>query len=1149
MGRYPLRVSEQGAPADTGNDEARIAAAIERARELLTAAHAATPRRAKARAKRIGRLLETANAKALTIALTDRVMRATDDAHAARLLAEAWAAYPPGRGMTAADKLALATAAAAAPRAPHPVMARVRDRLRKESDGVVLDAAPDAVRAFHTQVGPNVTVNINVLGEAVLGDEQAAHRAAEVIGLIKLDAVHYVSVKPSAVAANPSAVAFDATVARMVAHLRPIYDAAAAHDVFVNLDMEEYKEFALTLEVFAALLGDPTLDAQPIGVVLQAYLPDSHAAFARLAKLACERRDRGGLPVKVRLVKGANLAAEHVEAEIHGWHPAPYATKAEVDASYKRLLDAALDPALAGAMRIGVASHNLFDIAWAEQCAAALDQADRLDFEMLAGMAEGEVAALRGSAPLVLYAPVTRAEDFTSALAYLVRRLDENTGPENFLRAAFTMTPTSPSFDEQAERFAAAVRARHTVTTTPRRASVPPRSADRFANAPDTDVTQPAARQALIDAQQVARLQELAPIPLRIAGTQRKGAATATGIDPSAPKGPRYTYAQADTALVDEAVACAQASVAAWDGLGAAARAAVLDRAAAIMADERARSVGIMASDAGKTLLQADAEVSEAVDFAAYYADSARSLGFAATHGITWAARGVVVIAPPWNFPYAIPAGGVLAALAAGNAVILKPAPETVWTAWHLANQLWAAGVPPTVLQFVPCPDNEVGRRLITHPDVDAVVLTGSIHTAVMFYQWRPDLYLMAETSGKNAIVITAAADIDAAVRDLVASAFGHAGQKCSAASLAIVEASVYDHPQFQRQLADATRSLRVGPAWDPSTDVGPLIAPPSETIERALTRLDADETWLVEPEARDEHGHLWSPGVRLGVEPGSFLHTTECFGPVLGVMRAPDLETAIEWQNATPFGLTGGIHSLDPVELDRWVERVEVGNAYVNRTITGAIVGRQPFGGLKASAVGPGVKAGGPEYVAALAHASDAPGVDRPAAALDSYPKGVHRLLRVNELGGLRAEHNIGAYRRPSSLAVWVASADDEALEDLGLVLTAAQHLQIPVQVFSPHTLDPTIAVRYCAPEGLAAVIDAERPEQVRAIGPVPPDAYRAAHRHNTWVNTARPVAFGPVELRHFVREQVFSITGHRSGNLDAAPLPDIVARARLQT
>ena len=260
------------------------------------------------------------------------------------------------------------------------------------------------------------------------------------------------------------------------------------------------------------------------------------------------------------------------------------------------------------------------------------------------------------------------------------------------------------------------------------------------------------------------------------------------------------------------------------------------------------------------------------------------------------------------------------------------------------------------------CPDDDVGRHLVTHPGVDGVVLTGSYDTARLFLGWRPDLRLLAETSGKNSLVISQTADVDAALRDLVRSAFGHAGQKCSAASLAIVEAPLYDDPGFRRRLADAVRSLRVGPAADPATMVGPVINEPSGPLARALTTLDDGESWLVEPRRIGER--LWTPGVRLGVRPGSWFHRTECFGPVLGVMRADDLDHAIELQNAVDYGLTGGLHSLDEGEIERWLDRVEVGNAYVNRHTTGAIVRRQPFGGWKRSSVGRGAKTGGPDDI-----------------------------------------------------------------------------------------------------------------------------------------------------------------------------------------
>ena len=344
-----------------------------------------------------------------------------------------------------------------------------------------------------------------------------------------------------------------------------------------------------------------------------------------------------------------------------------------------------------------------------------------------------------------------------------------------------------------------------------------------------------------------------------------------------------------------------------------------------------------MAHEAAKTVREGDPEVSEAIDFANWAAASTRTLDELEADGIDAEPLGVVLVAGPWNFPTAIPANGAVGALAAGNAVLLKPAPEVVATAVELVGHLHAGGVPEDVVQLVRCPDDDTGRHLVTHPGVDGVVLTGSYDTARLFLGWRPDLRLLAETSGKNALVISQTADVDLALRDLVRSAFGHAGQKCSAASLAIVEAPLYDDAGFQARLADAVRSLRVGPATELASMVGPLIAPPSGALHRALHELDPGESWLVSPRPLDDTGRLWAPGVRLGVRAGSWFHQTECFGPVLGVMRADDLDHAVDLQNGVAYGLTGGLHSLDEREISRWLDRVEVGNVYVNRHTTGA--------------------------------------------------------------------------------------------------------------------------------------------------------------------------------------------------------------------
>jgi len=507
---------------------------------------------------------------------------------------------------------------------------------------------------------------------------------------------------------------------------------------------------------------------------------------------------------------------------------------------------------------------------------------------------------------------------------------------------------------------------------------------------------------------------------------------------------------------------------------------------------------------------EGDPEISEAIDFARYYGWCTNGIEARTSRGRAFRPHGVVVVAGPWNFPYAIPAGGVFAALAAGNAVLLKPAPEVAAVAYELASQLWRAGVPSDLVQFVACPDNEVGCRLITHDDVDTVVLTGALETAQLFRSWKPSIRIFGETSGKNALVITAAADEDAAIRDLVKSAFGHAGQKCSAASLAIIEASVYDDPKFQRRLADAVLSVRVGAAAAPATMTGPLISAPSPKLLRALTTLESNESWLVAPHLLDEAAHIWSPGVRAGVRDGSWFHVTECFGPVLGLMRARSLDHAIALQNAVPFGLTGGIHSLDEQEVMHWLDRVAVGNAYINRHITGAVVQRQPFGGWKQSSVGCGPKAGGPFYVEAFGTWAGS-GDSRDDDEAD-FRKVFDEFFAVDhDPSGLACERNILRYRPLPSVGLFVAA-------DAGPGSVAIAEMAACVAGVT--------AVRLGNPA-------TQTVDRVRVIGSLTDAQLAECYALGVEVDLVQPVADAMVELRRWVREQAISWTRHRHGRL----------------
>ncbi len=535
------------------------------------------------------------------------------------------------------------------------------------------------------------------------------------------------------------------------------------------------------------------------------------------------------------------------------------------------------------------------------------------------------------------------------------------------------------------------------------------------------------------------------------------------------------------------------------------------------------------------------------------------------------------MVTPPWNFPFAIPVGGILATLAAGNAVIFKPASETVLTGWMAVNCLWEAGVPKEILQFLPMKDGPVGKQLISDPRTDAVILTGSIQTAQLFPSWRPDLRLFAETSGKNAMIITAAADVDLAIKDLVQGAFGHTGQKCSATSLALVEASIYDSPKFQLQLLDAASSLKVGPAWNPSAKVTPVIREPDPNLKRGLTQLDEGESWLLEPRQVDANPCLWSPGIRLGVRPGSWYHTNECFGPVLGVIRVSNLDEAIRIQNSSRFGLTGGIHSLDPAEIAQWREEVEVGNAYINRGTTGATVQRQPFGGWKDSSVGPGVKAGGPNYVAAFREWSDEdsamPNPASPAnktveALIGSLgkhlPPELHESLAKSitsyshwwrsefsisyDPSKLRGQTNCFEYRPQPQHVLRLQQADRlESAELLAVarVIAACQLTNCPLfisvdvmhekieamltEVSWVFSAEARVESAAAFPEWLRTLNHGT----LRIVGDYHHDQFAASVIGNKFIVSPQVLANGRIELLNYLREQAISETVHRYGNL----------------
>lgn len=1019
----------------------------------------------------------------------DRVARHADNALAAdELAALVGQADLPGF-VGPVDRALLRIGARIAPLAPSLVMPIAHRRLRQLVGHMLVDADPARLHHHMSERREQgVALNINLLGEAVLGEGEAERRFQRTLDLIADPAVSYVSVKASSIASQIDLWSYDDSLGRVTERLRQLLSAGAAAkpSTFINMDMEEYKDLHLTLDTFTSVLDEPNhLDIEA-GIVLQTYLPDSYAALQRLTEWAIQRRGRGGAAIKVRLVKGANLAMERVDAAMHNWDQAPYSSKAEVDANFKRCVEWALRPEHTCSVRVGIASHNLFDVAWAKLLVDDRRVADEVDFEMLQGMAPAHARAVHQTTDdLLLYTPIVAPADFDVAISYLIRRLEENASGDNFLRHLFAMTPGGAEFTEQAARFAQAVADRGSVSTEPHRGGRRPVIETGFDNHPDTDTARPEVQDWLV------KVRKRAFEPVR------------ADITTEVPE-------------VTDRVATGRAAQARWHERGAAERRLILWAVADELENRRDEFLVTMAHEGRKVYAEADVEVSEAIDFARWYADHGPELD--GTADASFAPYGVITVVPPWNFPVAIPTGGVMASLAAGNAVILKPAPETPRCAELIVEAAHAAGVPDDVLQFVRTPDDEVGQALVTGSD--AVILTGSTETAEMFRRWRPDLPVLAETSGKNALIITPHADIDHAVDDLVTSAFGHAGQKCSAASLAIVVGGVADDPRFRRQLVDAVQSLRIGWPTEPGPNYGPTISAPEGKLERALATLDDGESWLVEPRPMDDTGALWSPGIREGVAPGGWFHQTECFGPVLGLIRAESLEEAIRIQNDSGFGLTGGIHSLDENEIETWLDSVEVGNAYVNRGITGAIVRRQPFGGWKGSSVGLGAKAGGSDYLLQLGRWK--PTADLSGAAdSDVHWHDTHYGIG-HDPSGLFCERNELRYL-PHPAVVIRASAD----ADPAAVDRAAA---------AARRVNPAVAVSDATTESdsdFVARLSEFRWGRVRMVGEVPQVMRPAAIHHNVHIIDEPVTASGRLELRLYLREQAISQTLHRFGNV----------------
>ncbi len=803
---------------------------------------------------------------------------------------------------------------------------------------------------------------------------------------------HGISVKLSALHPRFEYAQKERVMAELVPTLRELAEIAAKADLGLTVDAEEADRLELTLDVFEAVFREPAFRGwQGFGLAVQAYQKRAIPVLEWLADLA---RD-GGRRIPVRLVKGAYWDTEIKRAQVQGLASYPVFTRKEAtDVSYLagvRCLFANQD-----ALYPQFATHNAHTLAYVLEVAG---QSRDFEFQRLYGMGDALYAQVVGAdktnVACRVYAPVGSHREL---LPYMVRRLLENGANTSFVnRVVEEGIP--------AEQVAAdpVPRLRLTEPKPHPRIPLPRDLYGEWRNSEGYPLDEPAALAAL--EQDVSRALERNWHAAPLVGGEVLPGKTRPVLDPADRRRIVGEVAEADEAALEKALSLAYAAASGWDATPAEERAAALERAAGLVEAHRAEFVALLAREAGRCTPDGLAEVREAADYCRYYAHLARrDFGegmklpgpAGESNRLRLHGRGVFACISPWNFPLAIFTGQVAAALAAGNAVVAKPAGATPLAAMLATRLLLDAGVPENALHLLPGAGSTVGLRLASDPRVAGVAFTGSTDTAKAIHRALAAREgaipaLIAETGGLNALVADSSALLQQVVSDTLQSAFNSAGQRCSALRVLFVQEEVAD--RLIELLVGAMAELAIGDPLTLSTDLGPAINQEAKTaLERHAGRMAGEGRRLLYRAPLPpgtEHGSFFPP--HLYELPSLDVLKGEVFGPMLHLIRYPadGLDAVIDRINRTGYGLTFGLHSRIDATIEHVTRRVRAGNLYVNRNMVGAVVGVQPFGGEGLSGTGP--KAGGPHYLHRFA-------VERAAAVNTMAVGGNAALLTTGE-------------------------------------------------------------------------------------------------------------------------------------------------------
>ena len=891
------------------------------------------------------------------------------------------------------DRIRLKAVAHLAHLLPQLSLGMMQSVMRKSIEKLLISDTGNANAHIAEKSNEGLQLTINPAGEEIISDKDAKNFIRICKEYLSSDSVQRISIKLSQLHRYTSGPSGLAKREQLIQELTALYKVAMENPVtentgynhhlqlphkLITLDMEAYADLELSMSVFKDCLDQDELLDYSAGIVVQSYLPDSGVIMKELLEWSQARVARGGAPVYIRLVKGANLNMEKVNAETHGWDSPCFDSKLDSDANFKYLLKYAIGYAQTRDCYLGVGTHNLFDIAYALLLSEKYQVQNAVSIETLYGMSNGidKVAQILSKDSWV-YCPVVASDKLPSTLAYLSRRLDEHSHPDHYLAHSFRCIPGSAVWKAQVDAFrdsfAQIPKLEHKTRRQDNRIENKEwKIGDEFINCPATDFS---LAKNIDWAKSIYKKENETQRPLKI-----------------------------QDASTDEILEKSEGAARLWAATDISQRKEQLDAVANTLSTSRSELIASLMTNISKPLVEADAEVCEAIDFCTYYPRSYESL----SQEFNLRPKGICLILAPWNFPVGITTGMIAAALTAGNAVIVKASPHAVQASHKTVQCFWNAGISKHLVQFIPSDNDGVITELLGHPKIQLVSLTGSSHTASQLLKTHPELPLITETGGKNAIIVSAVSDMDEAILHVLKSATSFSGQKCSAASLLLLDSERFHDPAFKEALVNAFASLKTGSVWDPRVDITPLNGNAEERIAQIMHDAKASNgDWALIPKIDEENPRLVSPGICWGVHSSDDMAKNEYFAPILSVIEVSCVSEGIDIINASDYGLTAGLESLDPKEHVEFKTRSEAGNLYINRPITGAIVSRQAFGGMKASQIGTSYKAGGNHTLLAYCTASTQSKTEQSVSERSELLEKITPLLKYWEGSGHTVDWN----------------------------------------------------------------------------------------------------------------------------------------------